>query len=182
MALLVQKTGLVTLKIEFVNGQFTDVGQAMDMTDIREIPYLHNVPGDKNGGNQGPPIEVQYLGGTARIRMEMSRWDTTALNLLRAWSKNIQGNVQQSDVGTLMLQAHGHRVILDAIDAPLPLSFPCCIVRDPISYGVGTKFSAMLVEFEAHRHPVTGILYDSNVTAGTTTTLPPATTTTTTGA
>lgn len=176
MTLLVHRTGLVTAMAEFSTGQWTEIGQSMDATDIREIPYHHNVPGDKNGGNQGPPIEVQYLGSTVRISMELSRFNNSAIDTLRKFAALAnQGTIDQPAVGALLLQSAALRIYLDAQFSPLPLNFPCCIVREPVSFNAGTKFSAMRIEFEAHRHPVTNVLYNSSGP-------PVSTTTTTTGA
>ena len=179
MALAVQKTGLVTVYTKVgLQSSFTSTGYAMDMVRIREQPFHHDVPGDENGGPQGPPIDVQYLGSIVQIQIEMSKSDPTQVGLLRKFAQYTQGTISQNEVGTLQFANKSIAVLLYAPNAPLPLHFPCCIVREPIEYGLGTKFAAVQLSITAYRHPTTGVLYDQVTTGITTTT----TATTTTGA
>jgi len=164
MALVVVKTGLVTLKAEFSAGTIVDVGQAENMTEVREIPFWHNVPGDAHGGPEGPPIEIQFLGAIAKIRITMSKWDTTHVATIRKFAVATQGTILAAEVGTLMLANKTFRIILSAVSLPLPLNFPCVFPRDPVEYAVGTKYSAMMIEFEAHKHPTTEVLYNAVTT------------------
>jgi len=164
MAQAVQVSGLVTVKITVPGGSIQTLGEQSDMTEIREQAFFHNVPGDRNGGPQGPPIEVQWLGSIAIIRCDLSSWDATVVDSLRKRAVNATlGTTIQTEVGKLMLDSNGIRLTLDC--ATRPLNFPCCIVREPIQYGKGTKFSTMAVEFEAHKKPSgakAGVLFDTD--------------------
>lgn len=179
MALAVQKTGLVSHYTKAPGQQaLTLTGYAMDQTRIREQPFWLDVPGDENGGPQGPPIDVQWLGETVQIQIEMSKWDATQVALLRKYVTATQGTILNYEVGTLMFANKSIELLCYAPQAPLPLYFPCCLLREPVEYGAGTKFASVQLFFTAYKHPTSGVLYSQDTTGITTTT----TTTTTTGA
>jgi len=165
MAQGIQVSGLVTVKVVVPNGSIATLGEQTDMTEVREQAFFHNVPGDRNGGPQGPPIEIQWLGAICVIRCDLSSWDSVVVDSLRKRAANATlGTTIQTEVGKLMLKDNGIRLILDC--ANRPLNFPCCIVREPIQYGKGTKFSTMAIEFEAHKKPdgtKAGVLFDTDI-------------------
>jgi hypothetical protein len=164
-------TGKVTLKLQFVNGgsnELLTLGEAQDMHDIEERSFWHNVPGDRHGGPQGPPIEVQYLGSIAVVRVELSRWDTVVMDELRKRKVygTTLGTIVATDVGNAMLATRAFRLLLSTLTRPL--NFPCVILRDAIPYGMGSKFTSVGLQFECHRMPATiaswaaeGVLYDA---------------------
>lgn len=164
-------TGKVDLMVQFVSGEnyLLKLGEAMDMHDIEERSFFHNVPGDRHGGPQGPPIEVQYLGSIVVIRAELSRWDPDVFDELRKRKANATaGAVLLSEVGAPMLGGNYFRVLLSSVARPL--NFPCVLLRDAIPYGMGSKFSSLGVQFECHRMPATvagwaaeGTLYNTDI-------------------
>ena len=163
MPLQVQVTGKVDIRVEFVPGTIETLGISEDMVEIEERAFWHNVPGDANGGPQGPPIEVQWLGATHLIRCVMSTWDETHLDTLRQRQVNTAfGVMAASEVGTLMLNQNALRIILDS--PTRPLNYPTCIVREAIAFPMGTKYSAATVIFEAHRDPAQGLLHNTDIT------------------
>ena len=157
MADQVNVTGRVIVKVQFTAGQgnLLTLGEQMDMTDVERRAFWHNVPGDRHGGPQGPPIEVQYLGEIAIIRIELSRWDPDVWDTLQK-RKAIatKGKTLLTEVGTLMLASTPIRLLLHSTTRPE--NYPCCILREAIQYGMGTKFSTAVAQFEAHRMPATG--------------------------
>lgn len=172
MPLQIQVTGLVEIQLELQVGTIVTLGYSEDMIDIEENAFWHNVPGDQHGGPQGPPIDVQYLGQIDIIRAVMSTWDETYMDVLRTRRVNaVLGTVNINEVGQLMLQQNPTRVILNS--PTRPLNYPTCIVREAISFPMGTKYSAATVIFEAHRTPgltqmaPDGLLFNNDVAAGT---------------
>lgn len=176
----VNVTGKVDIRLQFrlVSGLSHPVGlqklgEQMDMSEPEHQVFLHNVPGDRNGGPEGPPIEIQWLGEIAKIRCDMSRWDPVVWDFVRKMGvKAAMGTITDAMVGQLILAQRAVRLLL--VSATRPINFPCCIVRNPYTYGMGTKFSRASVEFEAHRVPalddanptaIDGILHDATVTA-----------------
>lgn len=165
MAATVNKAGVTTIKVDAGDGLET-LGYALDMPEHRDQAFYHDVPGDEHGGPQGPPIDVQYLGRVAHVRCEMSKYDKTVAQKVYArlngegaakW-----GTIDTADIGSLMIQSSlTMRVLLS--NANDPRNFPTCIVREPVEVGVGTKFSTLMFEFEAHRNQSTGVLYNTEI-------------------
>ena len=74
MAVAVQVAGLATIKIAAAVGSpLYTLGYTQNGAFITTEGYTVNVPGDENGGDDGPPIEIQSLGETARVRLEFTK-------------------------------------------------------------------------------------------------------------
>ncbi len=50
------------------SGALQDLGYTEDGADVVRNPFWAEVKGDQNGGTEGPPIDIQWLGETATIR------------------------------------------------------------------------------------------------------------------
>lgn len=169
MAVVPSTTGLVTIQVAIPGisgGAVTTLGHSDDMSDVSERAYFHNVPGDRNGGPQGPPIEIQYLGSIAIVTFTLSEWEATVVDALRRRSVNTAlGTIIQADVGLFMLSTRGIRLIINSPSRPQ--NFPCCIVREPIGSGHGTKYEAYTFQFEAHKgppgHAKENVLFDADI-------------------
>jgi hypothetical protein len=134
------------------------------MAEVRDQAFHHDVPGDEHGGPQGPPIDIQILGRIYHVRTELSKYDRTVANKVRARLKSngaaLAGTMQTADIGTLMIQDVKYmRVLLD--NANDPMNFAVAFLREPIEVGLGTKFSSLIVEFEAHRNQTTGVIHNT---------------------
>ena len=168
----VNVTGLTNIRIQLAigAGQLVDLGESQDMVDIDERVFLHNVPGDAHGGPQGPPIDVQMLGMTVGVTCELSRWDPNQVDALRQRRVlGSLGSILATDVGDLLLSTGSFRVLLDT--PTRALNFPTCILREPIRFSMGTKYTAVFFSFEAHRTQSgqrQNVLYNSDVAEYTT--------------
>ena len=68
MAIAVIVDGLVTVKITPYGGAQASLGYTRNGVDITFEGFFLDVMGDETGGDDGPPIDRQYLGEIARIR------------------------------------------------------------------------------------------------------------------
>jgi len=165
MAQQIQVAKVTTVKVDTGDGSgLQTLGQALDMPETRDQSFMHDVPGDSHGGPQGPPIDIQFLGRIVHVRCELSKFDKTVADQIRARlaanTEALKGTVQTADIGTLMIQdAKYMRVLLSNTNDPM--NFPICIVRNPIEIAHGTKFSSIVLEFEAHRNQTTGVIYNT---------------------
>ena len=57
------------------NGAFVQVGWTRDGVMFTPEAYWAEIKSDDNGGEGGPPTELEYLGETSRIRCEMIKYD-----------------------------------------------------------------------------------------------------------
>ena len=139
------------------------LGYSRDQVEIREEAFYADVPGDQHGGPEGPPIDVQFLGRVDHVRCELTKFDAAvALKLSSRLSGVATGAaVATANIGDLMIQdSKDFAVFLN--NASDPRVYANCIIRQPIEVGAGTKFSTLILEFEAHRTQATaGTIYST---------------------
>lgn len=162
MAHSVQVAGPAEIKVGTGStGALESLGYTAQGADVRNQGFFLDVPGDQNGGDQGPPIDVQYLGEIARIRLELTKWDDAIAAKIRtrllAGTEGTPGTA-----GTLMFgDSKTVRVLVNTTTGPM--NFPRSFIRGEWEINKGTKFSRLVVEFEAHKDS-TGVLYNAVVT------------------
>lgn len=159
-------------------------GEQMDDTAIVTREFFNDVPGDSNGGPQGPPIERQALGRIVQISINLSTWSQK----VRYWVErqnmySVNGAVNDWEVGTPLLQYHRFRLLIvparnnkltaaDPVDKSedwFTFNFPTVLMSSPIECGQGTKFSSLSFTLEAHRGPAIddtnrGVIWNRDVT------------------
>ncbi len=183
MAEGINLTGRVEVYTQIVNttGNFLKLGECLDMADIEDRAFFNNISGDRYGGPQGPPIEVQYLGSIYVVRLELSRWDPDEMaKLIKRQVLTTAGVIPVEGVtakpGSLMLASNTFRLCLKS--ATRPMNFPTVLLRDSVQFSMGTKFTSLALQFECHRTPDgvyrktaadgnldhTGVLYNACVT------------------
>lgn len=134
------------------------LGYTRNGADVREEAFFLDVPGDENGGEHGPPIDVQIFGEIARIRLEMTKWDTTVAGEVRSRVKDGTAGVPQT-AGTLMFGDNkAIRLLIHSTNRPQ--NFPRAFPRGAIEINKGTRYSMLVCEFEAHKD-ANGILYNA---------------------
>lgn len=163
MANQINVAGVSTIKVD-VTGSLETLGIAYDKVTIREQPFYHNVHSDEHGGPQGPEIDKQWLGEKVFIRCEMSKYDPDVANKLRAFLQDnaaaLKGTVQAADIGALMIQGDKFiRVLIDNDNDPR--NYPICVIHEPIEDDPGTKYTTLILEFEAHRNQSSGVVWNT---------------------
>ena len=161
MTVQINKAGFSTIKVNCGAG-LQILGYSLDMVDERDQAYWHDVPGDLHGGPQGPPIDSQLLGRLLHVRVELSKYDEAVLKKLRhrlATNNNsVEGVLADSEIGMLAFQDNKSIAVYVA-SANQPRYYSKCILREPIEVGRGTKFSTLILTFEAHRNQTSGAYY-----------------------
>jgi len=156
MAAAIQVAGPVEVKVDS-----STLGWTANGVEATAEAFFLNVPGDENGGDDGPPIDVQYLGEIARVRVELTKWDETVaspvLSRLSAGSAGTPGTV-----GTLMFTA-SKTFSLVLAGTITTYTFPRAFARNNIEVNRGSKFSRLIIEFECHKN-ADGLLYSSAAT------------------
>lgn len=157
----------------------------MDDTAIVTREFFNDVPGDSQGGPQGPPIERQVLGRIVQISINLSTWSQR----VRYWVErqnsaySVNGAVYDYEVGTPVLQYHRFRLLIvpardnqmtaappaDKSEDWFTFNFPTVLMSSPIECGQSSKFSSLSFTLEAHRTPAIddvkrGVIWDRDVT------------------
>lgn len=165
MAATVQNAGAVAVKIDDgQGGGIQTLGYTRNGADTTKEAFWVDVPGDENGGDEGPPIDIQFLGEIARIRLELTKWDSAVAALV---TTRVAGTTDGTPTtsGTFMFaQTKTVRLILDGGGAftNLDANFPRAIPRMPIELNRGTKYAILVMEFEAHKN-ASGVLHNQTV-------------------
>lgn len=138
----------------------TELGITRNGVTVSWETFYHDVPGDEFGGDDGPPIDTQFLGQLARIRCEFTKYDRTVmetvLGLYHGSSfghMNAQGEGTSKYPGELAFTGTNYMRVLLLPQLVDTRNFPRCIIRAPNEQNFATKYASPIVEFEAHAAP-----------------------------
>jgi len=144
------------------------LGVATDTLEITPRPFYNDIYSDQYGGQQGPPVDVQYLGETIDINFSLTTWNETAINLLKQRAINqVRGVVSQNEIGSFTLKSHSIRFLINTQDTDDIRNFWCCLARQPVPIGMGTKWAEYRISLTAYRppcyHPNSGVIEDKTL-------------------
>lgn len=153
------------------------LGECADEIRIRHQIIKNTVPGDRNGGRVGDGIEDQYMGETAGVSLELSRFDKEVANALKRAGGILTtpGTIPDNAIGALMRRDKSYRfTFVPVIDTSRTVNFWCGIVQQAHILAGGTKFEMFQSEISFHRAPpghwsseegdYDNVLYDAVVT------------------
>lgn len=153
MAIAPQVFGPALIKLDSESLGYTRNG-----ADIRGKGFFQDVPGDEHGGEAGPPIDVQLLGETASVRLELTKYDpeiaSKALARLKGDTEGVVGTP-----GTLMFGDGKTTTLSIAPTAGKALVFTRAFLRGDWEINRGTRYSTLVLEFECHKDQ-NGKLYE----------------------
>lgn len=142
-------------------GNLANFGYTEDGAEPVLNGFWRNVPGDQNGGPEGPPIDIQFLGETATIRLVMTKFAVSVATALAARVAAATAGTPAA-TGTLMFEeSKAFRLLISPTNRPL--NFPRVVLRGSIEINKGTKFQRWIGEFEAHKD-ANGVLYNATTT------------------
>ncbi len=164
MATIVNVGGLIYIKVDYGEGLKT-LGFTRNGVQYTEESFWGDVPGDENGGDEGPPIEVQYFGEVHRIRCELTKYDPDVAAKVGGKVRGFSSGTP-ADPGTLMFASTKYMRALFTGTPPAgdahTRNYPYAIPRMPIELNAGTKFATLVIEFEAHKIPDQTVLYNTS--------------------
>ncbi len=166
MTATVHNHGKAQIKLSTGSGNSLEIlGYTRNGADVSEEGFWIDVPGDENGGDAGDPIDVQYIGEMARVRIELTKFDTAVLNKVQARINNPSSPKTRGAIGTvgifMFANALTYRLLINT--ATDPQNFVRCIPRAPTQRNMGTRFTMAVVEFDCYKND-SGVLYNSDVT------------------
>lgn len=149
MAEQVNVAGAVLVKVGTGSASALEsLGYSINGVDIQEDVYTGDVPGDQNGGDSGPPIEIQYFGEVHRISLDLSKYDPAIAAKIQPKYKGGTAGVVGTP-GSLFFAAGTYfRLLL--LGTNFTRNYLGAIPRQPMGINVGTKFSVQRFIFECH--------------------------------
>lgn len=138
-----------------------DLGYSINGVQIFPDVFTLDVPSDLNGGDDGPPIDIQHLGQVHRIRLELSKFDMAVYKKIEARTNGETPGSITRTVGSLYAaNSYGYRVLFTADNFVRNYIFG--VARAPIQSNHGSKFSRPIIEFECHT--LEGVLWNVSTT------------------
>lgn len=162
MALSIQVDGLATIKIASpAGGSLETLGYSINGVEITEQIFTEEVKGDENGGDAGPPIDVQYLGEMHVIRITMTKYDEAVLNKIRAGiAGGTAGTISTS--GTLYMQGTvAFRLLIHSVNRPR--NYINVIFQEPKEINKGTIHSKATIIGRAY-YGANNVIYNATTT------------------
>lgn len=168
------------------SGSETLIGFSRDGVSIRIEPRWGDIQSDDYGGDGGVPSDSQFLGATATITAELTKYDdvTTAGALITSkLGSFVKSGATGLTAGTLGSTAAGIGTLVRGTDIegtlilttgtlPSPASgdrqmtFETAFLRGAQEVNKGTKYSTYIVSWEAWANSATGqVLYADVTTA-----------------
>lgn len=157
MAVAVLTTGPALIRTGTgISGALQDLGYSINGVEIIETVFMSDVPGDQNGGDEGPPIDIQYFGQIDRVRMELSSYDQAVADKIRP--RLLGGTAGLIGTAGTLIAAGTLYYRLLISPTTLPRNYLSAIPREPIEVNRGTKFSRLILEWECYQ--VAGVLWN----------------------
>lgn len=159
---IVQVAGLAVIEVNTAAGNGLEVlGYTQDGAEIEFEGKYIDVPGDENAGLEDLPVDVQFIGELAIIRLRLTKWDDLVGNKIRALTLGGTAGAPAA-VGSLMFNGQlAYRLV---INCPTnPYNFNRVVFRQPHSINKGNKYSTWNVQATAYKD-ANGVLYNAVVT------------------
>lgn len=162
MAVQIEVKGPALIKIASpAGGSLEILGYTNNGVEITEEIYTGRVDGDQNGGEEGPPLDLQYFGEVHIVQMTLTKFDKAVLNKIRASYAGATAGTPGTP-GTLMFQDEkAFRLLIASTNDPR--NYTNVVFHRPKTLNVGTKHQRAIVVAECHKHPTTGVLYNATL-------------------
>lgn len=155
MAIVPVYCGAGLVKVNTGSG-IASLGYSANGVDITEHTHWNDIHGDQNGGDEGSPIDIQFLGQQHTIRVDLTSYDEAVLDTLRALGGTAGTPITP---GTLMFtESKAIRLII--LTTSYPRNYPRAVVREAIDVNKGVKNSLPKLVFEAYKDG-SGVLWNT---------------------
>lgn len=134
------------------------LGYTASGVDLGGQAHFLDIPGDQNGGDQGPPIEIQYFGETMDIRLDLTKYDPVLAELIEARLSGAEAGTPPTS-GSLVFGSGGAMRLVIASPSR-PRNFPRAVPRGAFQINKGTRYSRFIVDFTAYKS-ASGILWNT---------------------
>ena len=162
MAVVPHVAGSCLVKIDANQGPgLESLGYTVNGAEIEVRQFKSPVHGDQNGGEEGPPIDVQHFGAIHIVRLEFSTWDTATMNKVLAAVANGTAGVMPTPGSLMAGGSLYYRLLL--LTANEPINYLRAFPVDEIGINKGSKYSKQRVTFECHANAAGGggVIYNS---------------------
>lgn len=136
--------------------------------EVREDLLAGDVPGDQNGGDQGPPIDIQKFGLIGHVHLEMSKWDSAVAAFVKAKS-NPNGSiptaagVSPTPGGLIFSNTDYFRLLLFPTGGSIFVyNFLIAVPRDAYTLNLGVRYGRFIADFTCYPPLGGGVYYNTS--------------------
>ena len=140
------------------SGVLESLGYTMNGGEITERLFPYNVHSDENGGDAGPPVDIQYMGEMHIIRLLLTRYDEVVINKIRAGLAGGTAGTPGAAGSLYFQELKAWRLLINTINRPR--NYTRVVFTEPKELNKGTKHSQALVVAHAYKD-ANGVLYNS---------------------
>jgi hypothetical protein len=160
MAAIINVAGATPISVDTGGSHALEVlGLTRDGGMVTFEPYMLDIHTDGEGGENGAPADVQFLGEVAKIHLEFTKWDEAVADKIRPRAYGGTAGTVPT-LGQLMIGGSlTYRLLL--FSTTRPYNFPIVMFRDPHEINKGTKYSTWTIDATAYRNQTTGVLYNA---------------------
>ena len=151
MANIITVAGLATIKVDTgAANALETLGFTKDGAHIRVIPYMYDVPTDENGGDAGPPTDIQAMGAIAQITLHFTKYDESIMDkVVCIQYGGTAGTI--ATPGSLMFgDTKSYRLLIHSVS--FPRNFLRVVFREPFEVNKGTKYSEHILIGTAYKN------------------------------
>jgi len=133
------------------------LGYTRNGAELTGEAFMLDVPGDENGGDDGPPVEIESLGEIYRIRLELTKYDPSIADKVCCRLKSGTAGVPGTPGQLVFSGTKYFRLLLkplspaDGATAVRPWNFLRAVPKGAIELNKGTKYSTLIMEWECHK-------------------------------
>ncbi|MDE2102951.1 MAG: hypothetical protein KGL39_37250 [Patescibacteria group bacterium] len=139
------------------------LGYTRNGAQVQSQGFFEDIPGDQYGGESGPPVDIQYMGEIAIVRLMLTKFDWTVLETVMPRLAGGTAGVPGVAGSLLFGGSYTYRVLIQSTIGPV-FNFPVCVPREPYELNRGTKFSELAFVFTAYAVPGTSLLWNTTAT------------------
>ncbi|MDE2104187.1 MAG: hypothetical protein KGL39_43525 [Patescibacteria group bacterium] len=132
------------------------------------------IPCDDNGGDEGPPADIQYLGETWQLEMEFTKFDVVVMDTVTPRLLGGQAGLPGTATGGITYTAGGLGALMfsggytirtlltpqTSAGNARPKNFPQVVFQEPMQINKGTRFSTWITRGTAYRNGA-GVLWNT---------------------
>lgn len=138
-------------------GALEALGYSANGVECIEEGFFLDVPGDQNGGDAGPPIDIQKMGDIHRVRMELTKFDSDIADKLASKLNGVLAGLTGTPGTLIAAGGYGYRLLINSTLRPRNYLF--AIPRQPVVRNKGTRYTRLVIDWECHA--VSGVVYNT---------------------
>lgn len=147
------------VKVDVGSG-LVNLGYTTDGVQISTQDFRTPIHTDELGGTAGPPVDVIDHGQIATVTLELAKYDSAVLDVLRTFRSGGSNGVVGSACVLMRGGAKTFRLLLTATN--FTRNYPIAMVVGEVREGpIGSQATRANITFECHMNLSTGVLHNA---------------------